>query len=148
MKDRLRHLPFFMISLCVCSFFFLSGCSSKEKIPRATVSGTVSFEGEPIKEGSIIFVPVVGVQGAPVQLEIRDGKYSSSADPKDSRGVVIGSNDVQIFSTKSTGKMVKNPLNELVPEIVQAIPVKFNEQTELNREIKAGAQELNFDLKP
>lgn len=125
----------------------LTGCGSGETIPRAVVSGTVTFDGEPVNEGVIMFIPVVGVKGAPVQLNIVNGKYDSATDAGDKRGVVIGMNEVRIMATRPSGKKVKSPDNEMIDEIVQYIPAKYNEKTELQQEIKSGKHEHNFDLK-
>ncbi|WP_437190850.1 hypothetical protein [Planctomicrobium sp. SH527] len=125
----------------------LAGCGSGETIPRATINGSVTFDGAPVNEGVIMFIPVVGVKGAPVQLNIKDGTYNSATDSGDKRGVVIGKNDVRIMATRPSGKKVKSPDNEMMDEIVQYIPAKYNEKTELQLEIKAGAQEHNFELK-
>lgn len=121
------------------------GCGQKD-VPRADVEGSVTFEKKPISEGVILFIPIPGVQGAPVQLDIKDGHYSSKADKNDRRGVVIGQNDVQIMMVAGTGKKVRSPDGDLIDETVQSIPVRFNEQTELRRDIKRGVNELNFDL--
>lgn len=49
----------------------LSGCSDSGLIK---ISGTVTFDGEPIPEGSISFMPVSG-KGVTAGGEIKNGKY-------------------------------------------------------------------------
>ncbi|SFH69501.1 hypothetical protein [Planctomicrobium piriforme] len=123
------------------------GCGSKESIPRSAVSGQVTFEGQPLEAGVILFVPGTGVKGAPVHLSIQAGKYDSASDPADRRGVVTGNNQIQILAMKKTGKKIKNPDNRMEEEVLQYIPARYNIQTELSQVIQPGKQELNFDLK-
>ena len=130
----------------ICLLALNAGCGKSDPIPRAIVTGSVTFEGEPVVDGEILFVPAAGVNGAPVQLAIKDGRYSSARDEVDSRGIVIGSNEVKIYSMKLTGRKVKSLLGEETDEQIQMIPAKYNEATELQREITSGKQELNFDL--
>jgi len=129
----------------VLSLMVLCGCGQKG-IPRAEVEGTVTFESKPIADGVILFVPIPGIQGAPVQLNIKDGHFSSKTDEKDRRGIVIGENDVQIMAMIETGKKVRAPDGNLIDETVQSIPARFNEETELRREVKPGTNKFDFHL--
>lgn len=124
-----------------------AGCGGGSDVPRADVEGTVTFQGTPIEEGFIQFIPVEGVNGALVQLNIKDGKYSSRSDSIDSRGVVIGQNDIQIMAMKKTGKQVKNPMNEMEDEVIQYIPTEYNSETTLREDVKQGNNHFDFDLK-
>lgn len=127
----------------------LGGCGGGgDEIDRSVVSGLVTFDGVPVKEGIITFIPTDGAAGAPVQLTIQDGNYNSAQDTLDDRGVVVGLNEVQILATKKTGKQIKNPMNEMEDEVLQYIPAKYNQQSELKQEIKPGKSTINFELVP
>ncbi len=141
---RLSSRPFLVVSLLS---LIVAGCGGALGVPRADVEGTVTFQGTPIEAGFIQFIPAEGVHGASVQLNIQDGRYSSRSDSIDSRGVVIGQNDVQIMATKKTGKQVKNPMNEMEDEVIQFIPAEYNSETTLHADVKRGNNHFDFDLK-
>ncbi len=125
-------------------FIFLSGCS--DEIPRAVVRGIVSYRGEPIQDGVIMFIPD---NAAPVALKISEGHYDTETDANDKRGAVIGHCTVRIYGDKPSGKKVKDPMSGVVmEENIQFIPSQFNENTELTADVKPGEQEINFDLVP
>lgn len=66
------------------------GCASK-----ATITGTVTYKGEPIPSGSITFTPE---SGAPlVNAPIRDGKYTAEDVP-------MGNAKVSIMSMYMSGR--------------------------------------------
>lgn len=132
--------------MCGGGAICLSGCGRGDGVHRAVVEGTVTYQGEPIAKGIIVFAPVAGVTGNAVQLIIKDGKFSSSQDAVDSRGIAIGKNDVQITGFRKTGKQIQAPDNSMEEEEVQYIPKKYNENSELQKEIKTGKNEFEFNL--
>ena len=109
----------------------LSGCG-KEKL--YTVSGTVTYKGELIPDGSISFVPSdpkISPQGA----SIRDGKYTAK--------VRKGTMTVKITGSKPdpTQKMYDGS-----PLWTDFVPIKYSSaDSPLTVEIK-GSQTENFDL--
>jgi hypothetical protein len=117
----------------------LAGCSGKP-----AVSGTVSYKGEPVDDGGISFVPVGG--GAAAGAAIADGPYT--VEP--ARGPAPGQYKVEIYWNKKTGKTVPTPGDQDVkkPETKQAIPPKYNTQTQLTADIKPGRNVLDFNLAP
>jgi hypothetical protein len=82
----MRHLAF----IASCSLFCFAGCS--DPYPgRHAISGTVTLKGDPLKEGTIAFVPAGG-QGSQAVLFITDGKFA--AERKD--GLLVGKYLVRI----------------------------------------------------
>ncbi len=136
----LRSWQIFVFALLLCGT--VAGCG-KSGPARASVSGTVTFDGAPVEEGMIEFIPFPGVVGPPVQIAIKDGKFSS---PKDS-GPTVGKNNVQITAMKKTGKKVKTIMGEESDEVVQYIPPQYNQLTQLNTEITTGTNNVDFELK-
>jgi len=67
----MRHLRLISCSLS----FLLAGCGEATKVPDAAVSGAVTFNGQPITNGSVIFNPEDG-KGASAESPIADGKYA------------------------------------------------------------------------
>jgi len=67
------------------------GCSGASGPPTASVSGVLTYDGEPVKNANVMFFPK-GVEGARTALAVTDaeGRFSN-AD-----GVAVGSNFVTI----------------------------------------------------
>jgi hypothetical protein len=120
-----------------------SGCSSDSD--RSRVHGAVSYNGEPVDDGGIAFIPEGGGDTAlRATGSIEDGQY----DLDSKRGPYPGNYRVEIFWNKKTGKTLKSPSGSTKDERKQAIPAKYNENTELKVEVKPGRNTLDFDLKP
>lgn len=75
-----------------CVALFLSvvvaacvGCSSSE-VTRYDVSGTVTFNGQPVPSGSITFQPAAGNTGPGGYATIKDGKFDTALDGKGTTG--------------------------------------------------------------
>ena len=120
---------FFLLTLSVVSLT-ISGCG-KEKL--YTVSGTVSYKGELVPDGSISFVPgdpKLSPQGA----SIKNGKYTAK--------VRKGTMTVRITGSKidPNQKMLDGS-----PFWTDFVPEKYGAQSTLSVEIK-GNQTENFDL--
>ena len=117
----------------------VAGCGADDG--TADVSGTVSFEGKPIENGSINFIATDGKgTGGGV---IKDGKYAATKVP-------VGPAKVQISGSKVVGKKKAyntpdSPMQDITAEM---LPKKYNEQTELTFEVKPGKNEKNFELSP
>ncbi len=119
------------------------GCGG-DGIPRASVHGTVTYEGEPVESGVIMFIPDTV---APVALKITDGQYDSDSDVNDRRGAVIGHCSVQIFANRPTGKSYVDVMTgDKMEETKQFIPAKYNERTQLTADIESGEQTIDFSL--
>jgi hypothetical protein len=118
------------------------GCSSDSD--RSRVKGVVSYNGEPVDDGGIAFLPE---DGGAAQFratgEILDGHY----DLDDKRGPAPGKYKVEIFWNKKTGRQIKGASGATRDERSQVLPAKFNTNTELKVEVKSGTNTLDFDLK-
>ena len=84
----------------------LVGCGGDDGPPRADVSGTVTFKGQPVPVGKIFFEPdtAKGNSGPQAFADIKDGKYSTAESGK---GVVGGPHLVRIsgWDGKAQGDM-------------------------------------------
>ena len=65
------------------------GCSGKPTVPRATLTGTVKVDGQPVDAGTIQFVPGSAGNGAGVSAEIVAGNYTVANEPIGKVHVVI-----------------------------------------------------------
>lgn len=122
--------------LLACAVFglLLAGCgpSGPETFP---VSGTVTWNGQPLPEGTILFAPA-DEKGVPDVGQIVQGQYRLRAKP--------GKKKVQIFAERETGKI--DPVMGAVPR-ESYIPARYNSQTTLTAEVTAGGKnEFTFDL--
>ena len=86
----LREAAFAAVSLVLLA---LPGCSgSKEGPIRASVTGTVTFDGKPLEKGTIRFVPLDGAGGPKTSTSIEAGTFILPAEA----GPTMGEHRVEI----------------------------------------------------
>lgn len=90
-----------VLLLFVCLVMLnLSGCGDGRPA-RATVTGTVSYNGKPLNIGSLVFIPIGG--GPPAQGKVnREGTYEMGTYEEDD-GVIPGDYKVMITALTSSG---------------------------------------------
>jgi hypothetical protein len=133
-----------LAGLIVTAIF--SGCGRDQGPERVVVSGKVTFNGKPLDEGQIRFVPTatsaVPVSGA----SIKDGQYKV-----DSRGgVPVGMHKIEIEAHRVDPKAVKPglpppPMARGVPRI-QYIPKRYNVDSQLQLTIEPGSKPITKDF--
>lgn len=134
------------LSFCLMLMFSLGllvGCGGVSDAPVTyPVSGTVTFDGEPLAEGSIIFRDVDG-KATTAAGKIENGEFSFDS--------VGGKKDVVITASREVpGKMVEGgaPGEPAVPAIEQYLPEIYNTKTTLKADVTdSGANEFTFELK-
>jgi hypothetical protein len=124
----------------VCGFVLLAclvGCGQRDG--RIAISGTVSYDGQPVNKGIVTFVPADG-KGPTAAATIVDGKYSVKVAP--------GKKVVKIEGFKVTGQRHynKNPNSPMVDQQEQIIPPCYNAKSELTREITSADKTCDFAL--
>ena len=120
----------------------LAGCSG---VKPCSVSGQITFKGEPIPDGSVKFEPAGESESASGSAKIVNGSYSIGSD----QGMLAGKFKVSIYAQKATGKTVKGFDGAApVPEVVQYIPARYNDQSELIVELNGGDNTKDFPLEP
>lgn len=127
------------------SLITMAGCgaSGPPAPTRASVRGLVTWENQPITEGSITFVPVGDTKGSPAMARIVDGQYSLNS----TSGPPVGTHRVEILGNKQVGMMpAVPPATGEIPKVEQFIPPKYNKSSTLEREIVAGANKFDFEL--
>jgi hypothetical protein len=113
-----------------------AGCSE----PRTgRVRGVVSVDGKPAKTGSIAFFPVEG-RGVTAGGAINEGKYAVEA--------ALGKVKVEIRVPKVVGeeKAYDTPDSAMKQITEEALPAKYNDETELRIEVTPGEMTKDFDL--
>src|SRR5262245_60115494 len=118
-------------ALCtICLALALAGCGDGTH----PVSGTVSFDGQPVGTGTIVFEAADGGPGL-ASSGIKDGKYELRSKAGKKKGVITA------FRTKpGTEKDPQTATEEYIPE-------KYNTKSELTKEVAAGDNKFDFDLK-
>jgi hypothetical protein len=123
----------------------LAGCTG-DGVQRAEVSGTVTFNGQPVKEGSINFFPTDGTKGPEAGGAILDGKYHIPQ----AKGPVVGKHRVELRAFQKTGRRIQDPTappGTLTEEIANVFPLEFNTNSTLIRDVQAGKNELPFEIR-
>ncbi|PQO25517.1 hypothetical protein C5Y96_24575 [Blastopirellula marina] len=110
----------------------LLGCGGPTEI---VVKGTVTFEGEPVETGEILFIPTNG-EGPVGAGPITNGEFSFIAPP--------GEKKVEITANKISDK----PAPDGLPNYVPYIPKKYNTATTLTANVENKPENTYaFDLK-
>lgn len=135
----MRNYIFAMVAVVL-----LSGCEKDTGL--VIVSGTVSYQGKPIEEGSIRFIPTADTKGPTSGATIQNGTYEAKARG----GVPVGSHRVEIQAMRPTGKAKPKELQglDIIPDpMEQYLPEKYNVQSELTLTVESGrTMTQNFDL--
>lgn len=137
-----RHV-FKFSSSAILSFSILSVVSCSHGPPTGDVHGKVTFKGQPVKEGRVTFLnPKEG--GAAEALIGKEGTYGVP-------GVVVGEYVIEItplvqIVDTDPGKSPPAPMEKPAPDI----PMKYRQQgkTPLRATVKAGKNEINFEMTP
>lgn len=125
-------VTFSMLVVCI----FPLGCSDPN---LGQLSGTVTIDGETPQNGSIAFFPVDG-QSFSSGAVITDGAYYAE--------VPLGKSRVEIRVAKVVGekKLYDAPNSPVQPLLAERLPARYNDASELEIEVVAGASEHNFQL--
>ncbi len=108
---------------------------------RGAAAGKVTLDGQPVEGGVVTFVPIDAEQGQPAWADIVAGEYSLPA----SRGPALGPNRVEIRWPRKTGR--KAPYDPQMDEMREAIPDRYNRESELRVDVKPGRNRLDFELR-
>jgi hypothetical protein len=119
----------FLILLLV----LLSGCRDSG-LQVAPVTGTVRFDDKPLPNAEVMFVPADG--GRPSSARTVDGGRYELLFKRGQNGAIVGPHTVRIWVSH---EVVRDP---------PKIPARYDAQSELRREVKAGEDNVfDFDLK-
>jgi len=105
------------------------------------VQGTVSWEGKPLVEGVVRFVPLDG-KGTTSSATVTSGAFQAKLAP--------GVYRVEFSSPKVTGhrKMYDTPESPVVDIVDELIPPKYNIRSELTVEVPLSEPVKEFQLVP
>ncbi len=126
----------------------MSGCA-KEGLQRTVVSGTVTYKGIPVSDGTIMFTPVAASQVPSAGASIIDGNYTVDARG----GVPVGTHRIGIeayhlvpYTLRPGEPAPRNYYEGKARE--QYLPKKYNADSQLEITVEPGSQEItkNFEL--
>jgi hypothetical protein len=125
------------IILPLCALVWAAGCSGSSGV--GTVSGKVTLDGEPLKEGVVRFVPVDG-KGQTASGIVTDGTFTAT--------VPVGTMRVEFSAPRVLGrrKVYDDPNSPMVEEVGERIAERFNVRSELRITVRAGRQSETFNL--
>jgi hypothetical protein len=130
--------PWFLLAKMGLCLTFLGGCTEK----GAELSGKVTLDGVPLDDATITFVPMTGTQRQAAWSTVNDGFFQ--IDAKD--GLGTGQFRVEIRALRAVG----GKSNQVDPDLVpakEAVPTRYNSQSELRVNIKPGKNKADFELK-
>ena len=116
----------------LCLFLLVLGCLTgcNRHPDRASVEGTVSFQGQLVERGTVELHPLDGTTGPMVGSVIENGRFRIPAE----KGPLVGGTyRVRILGMKKTGqKQVNRDRSNAASDIyVNVIPVEYNSQSKL-----------------
>jgi hypothetical protein len=115
------RLPMYLLTVAC---LILAGCNTEPK--TYPVSGTVTFNGQPLKEGDISFHPADPAVSADAG-KIVDGEFHFQAKPGSKRVEVRVSQVVPGRTTPMGG-----------PLRLEIIPTQYNDESRLTAEVSSG----------
>lgn len=130
-----RH--WFIAPLTAFALLSLAGCepAGPETVP---VSGTVTFEGTPVVEGDIVFIPP-DPTALSTAARISGGIYKMQATP--------GEKKVEIRATRAVpGKVNTDNPGSSEPAMEMFIPTKYNTETTLKQSVPPEGGKIDFAL--
>jgi len=142
-----------MVLICLSAMQW--GCAGGSKSDTASVKGTVTWNGQPIEQGVVLFVYSPGKDSAEkimVPAKIQQGAYS--LDVKS--GPVVGKNRIEIRAMKNTGEtreVFSDPApgsKEVKSQLVEVqrhyIPKQYNDDSTLTEIVQSGENKFDFAL--
>jgi hypothetical protein len=131
--------------LVILSVAPLAGCGPKSGLEKVVVHGEVTYDGQPVANGQIYFIPAKGTKGPVSGAPIKDGKYVAEAKG----GVPVGTHQVKIEGYRSRGGGAEGDLlsdrGSGAPE--QYLPDRYNQKTTLQVSIDGSESSATQDFK-
>ncbi len=107
----------------------------------AGVEGTITMDGEPLADASVVFIPE---NGRPAGAATDSSGHYVLTFTAGREGTMPGKNKVQISTAADPSE---TPDGEPVPARPETIPMKYNAQTTLEFTVEADKKNIaNFDL--
>lgn len=128
----------------------LAGCFGAREPERASVSGMILLDGQPLENASLVLVPAEGVNGPASGAAIVQGKFSI---PR-AQGPFLGLYRVEVTAMKEdkskSPQASSSETTELMASgapLIQFIPPQYNQKSTLTLDVHAGENRYEVDLK-
>ena len=133
----------FLCAILACCCF--SGCGKVDDEGRLAISGTVTYDGQPVTSGNIGFIAAKDGAGEPAGTDIVDGHYEI---PR-SEGPREGSYKIMIYADRPSGRTIAadEGSSETMSQMEQYIPAIYNTRTTLMVDLSEDRDDMNFVLK-
>jgi len=134
-----------MIASLVLVLSAAFGCGGKDPHGRQALSGTVTFQGQPLDQGIIEFLPSDPGSGFRARAMIRDGKYELPRE----QGLPAGTYRVLITSAEPDENEAPAgpPGLEMPPLGRERIPAEYNRDSRTTIEVQAdGNNKFDFTV--
>lgn len=122
---------------------FVGGCGTGSDLDLAPVSGTVTYRGQPLTHGQVVFLPQGDTKGPQAVGEIGpDGKYEMTT--ANTPGAAVGAHKVTVICRRVVSE--QEARNLVIGNLI--IPAKYaNEvQTPLEITVESGGQTYDITL--
>jgi hypothetical protein len=125
--------------LVILTAILQAGCDQGP--PVGTIAGDVTLDGQPVKDGHVLFTPLDG-NGQTGGGTIRDGKLLA-------QNVPTGKMKVELHGNKVVGKRkaYDTPESPWEDDVAELLPTKYNSKSDLTLDVKKGNQDVKYDLK-
>jgi hypothetical protein len=133
MNWRLCNLLVFLLGLSLNV-----GCSGGGKV---TVDGTVTLDGQAVASGTVTFIKQDETSLAREGAVIKDGKFQAQIPPGKYK---LELNGQKVISTRTQKDF--DGKDETLEVKGEMFPAKYNKQSTLTEEIKAGPHPIKLDL--
>ena len=127
----------------------LAGCG-ENGLKKVIVSGEVTYQGEPVENGDVLFYPMEGTSGPVSGASIKDGRYVAEGKG----GVPVGKHRIKVRAFRAGKPKVNLSAEEAELEEFdgggttheQYLPEKFNNNSELEVVIESGSRRAVHDI--
>ena len=120
------------------------GCGATTGPERAIVSGSVTYDGQPVEDGMIRFVPAEGTKAPVSGAVIKAGRYTADSQG----GVPVGTHRIEILGNRPDPKAA--PVVDVPgvegPATIQYLPAKYNQTSQLTLTVKPGGGPMTKDF--
>jgi hypothetical protein len=137
-------------SLAFALLLFVAGaCGKKSDLPATgPVEGKVTLNGQPLKSGTVVFVPDAGGKSAQGNID-SDGTFVLGTFTE-TDGAILGTHKVMITAMEEAGGSGLPEDNRTDPNVglKSLIPAHYGnlEKSGLTATVKEGDNEINFEL--
>ncbi len=132
---------FVRTSLMILGTVLLVGCGTSGP-QLGTVDGTVTLNGEPLKEAVVSFRPVAG--GRTAEGITNDKGEFVIEFAAGSQGALLGDHEVRVTTFRE--RVIADNGRVEDPGVLEKVPSKYNDESELIRTVEPGANHFELEL--